>query len=277
MHNTEPKGDAPQDVPRSRVRQLGLVVCVLLALVIAACGVTAFLVQQRGAQIGFEVANAVTFLLIVLSLVALASAVLILILVQPGQTVRQKLGQIALLGLAVCGVAVAGYFTVHVDGFSGRLVPIVRWSWDRAAAPLDSAPQLQADREPIDLATSTPDDFPQFLGPKRNLDVPDVRLLRHWQAHPPQLLWRQAIGAGWSGFSVVNGYAITLEQRGDAEVLSCYEATTGQLVWAHSVPARHATFVGGAGPRSTPTIDQGHVFALGATGILRCVDARRGN
>ena len=34
--------------------------------------------------------------------------------------------------------------------------------------------------------------------------------------------------------------------------------------------------MGGLGPRSTPTIDRGHVFALGATGVLRCVDGATG-
>jgi outer membrane protein assembly factor BamB len=42
------------------------------------------------------------------------------------------------------------------------------------------------------------------------------------------------------------------------------------------VQTRHDSFLGGIGPRSTPTIHQGKVYALGATGILRCLDGATG-
>jgi outer membrane protein assembly factor BamB len=68
-----------------------------------------------------------------------------------------------------------------------------------------------------------------------------------------------------------------MEQRGEKELVTCYEVSTGRLKWWHAKTGRHDTILGGAGPRSTPTIDGGRVYALGATGILRCLDGTDGS
>ena len=46
--------------------------------------------------------------------------------------------------------------------------------------------------------------------------------------------------------------------------------------WHHAIHARHHNEIGGDGPSSTPTIHQGRVYALGGTGVLRCLDAATG-
>lgn len=173
-------------------------------------------------------------------------------------------------------IVVATAKLVRVDGVSGRLVPKLAWSWmPKPDQRLDS-PSIEGTSRPVDLSTTTSQDFPQFLGPQRNLILAGPALERDWSAHPPRLMWRQPIGAGWSGFSVVNGYAVTMEQRGEQELISCYEVESGQTRWVHGVAARHETVPGGTGPRCTPTIDGGRVYALGATGILRCLDGATG-
>ena len=75
---------------------------------------------------------------------------------------------------------------------------------------------------------------------------------------------------------MVGGRAYTQEQRGQEEWVSCYEALTGRLLWAHRRPARFFQWQAGEGPHSTPTVDHGQVFAYGATGILDCLDAATG-
>jgi outer membrane protein assembly factor BamB len=106
--------------------------------------------------------------------------------------------------------------------------------------------------------------------------VPDVRLEANWSLHPPRELWRIPAGAGWSGFAVVDGIAVTHEQEGPQEVVSAFDASSGQRLWRHSHPARYATTIAGEGPRATPAIDDGRVYAVGATGWLTCVDLRTG-
>src|SRR5947207_9779175 len=64
--------------------------------------------------------------------------------------------------------------------------------------------------------------------------------------------------------------------RGDNEVVACYDLTTGQPVWTRRDAARFFESNGGAGPRGTPIVSNGRVYAFGATGILNALDAGKG-
>lgn len=124
-------------------------------------------------------------------------------------------------------------------------------------------------------------DFPGFQGPARDAVLPDAKLDRNWTDHPPRELWRQSIGAGWSGFAVVGGYAFTQEQRGDDECVVCRQLTTGREIWKHADKAPYDgkpryEGMGGPGPRCTPAVDEGRVYTVGATGIFNCLDAGTG-
>lgn len=150
--------------------------------------------------------------------------------------------------------------------FSGSLVPrLASGEHDFASFPSDLS-HVQAD-----FHVTTPEDFPQFLGPNRSGWIPGPLISRDWNSKPPRLLWKRPIGAGWSAFAAINGFAVTLEQRGDEEWVVCYEIDSGKPVWNHSIKARHETALGGIGPRSTPTIHEGRVYVLGATGVLQCL------
>lgn len=166
---------------------------------------------------------------------------------------------------------------LRIDTVSGELVPTFRWRWTPPRDTLLSVPEHVQQVSRIDLSKATPDDFPGFLGKDRNLRVDHLAIAPDWSQHPPRLLWKHPIGAGWSAFSVVNGIAFTLEQRGNQELVTCYDARTGELLWSHDVAARHENVLGGIGPRSTPTVDGNRVYTLGATGKLLCLDGATGN
>jgi outer membrane protein assembly factor BamB len=70
---------------------------------------------------------------------------------------------------------------------------------------------------------------------------------------------------------------VTQEQRGPDEVVVCYEVATGRECWEHRDRARFHEIMGGDGPRATPTLDEGDVYAQGATGILNRLRGRDGN
>jgi outer membrane protein assembly factor BamB len=135
---------------------------------------------------------------------------------------------------------------------------------------------IQSSSSTIDLKTTTADDFPQFLGPDRSCWIAAQELAKDWSDKQPRLLWKRPVGAGWSGFAAVNGHAVTIEQRGAEETVTCYSIDTGEPEWGHAITARHEQAMGGIGPRSTPTIHQGRVFTLGATGVLQCLDGSNG-
>ena len=115
-------------------------------------------------------------------------------------------------------------------------------------------------------------DYPAFLGLNRHAVISDLKLARDWVKQPPRKLWRQPIGSGWSAFSVVGTAAVTQEQRGDEELVVCYDLPSGKLRWVHSDPGRFESTLGGDGPRATPTIHEGRVYTMGAIGWLNCLD-----
>ncbi len=179
-----------------------------------------------------------------------------------------------LAGLPVLAVAVF-FALVKVEDVDGDMWLSFTWRWTPKPHERLATQTSEWQSQAIEL-TPTPDDFPQFLGQGRNATVEDARLARDWKAHPPKLVWKRDIGAGWSGFAVVGDYAFTQEQRGEMEMVTCYELLTGKPVWRHKDKAGFISTVGGDGPRATPTVANQRVYAAGATGLVTCLDARSG-
>lgn len=189
-------------------------------------------------------------------------------------------GTVHILAVTIpLGIALILGMTFRVDTFDGDMVPTFAYRWSpkphqtlsvepsRAIEPAEDAPGL----------VTSEYDFPQFLGPDRNGEITTPPLARDWAKQPPELLWKRPIGGGWSGFAIVGNHAYTQEQRGDLELVTCYELHTGESVWSHQDVERFFSVVGGDGPRATPTVQDGRVYAMGAKGLLSCLDARTGD
>ncbi len=206
--------------------------------------------------------------------VALAAALIFVWFVLLSSAPRRARTIVGMLGV---GGLLALVATVQVDNVSGDIMPKFKLRWaPRADETLPNVSDRSAADTAVDLTQTTPEDYPQFLGPGRLATLPEFPFARDWSAQPPRLLWRQPIGAGWASFAVVGHFGVTQEQRGEDELISCYDIDTGKLEWAQATPVRFAETVAGIGPRSTPTIDEGRVYAMGALGNLACLDGATG-
>ncbi len=225
-----------------------------------------------------------------------------------------RLRLLGVVGLAA--VFGLGRMLFEIRGVSGDLVPRVVWrggeelpmpphrapAQPRAPEPMESEGGEQApaeaipDEEPEEtsepaadvaaLAVGTKDrgpspgpasrEFAQFLGPNRDATITGVELSRDWAAKAPVELWRQPLGLGWSGFAIADDIAVTLEQRQGEELVVAYALENGQVLWSQLNDAGFESAMTGDGPRSTPAIDAGEVFVVGARGTLSALDLKTG-
>ena len=206
--------------------------------------------------------------------------------------------------LVVAVILACGVWTlVRTGGFTGEGDNDFAWRWaetpeERLLAQtadepmvLSSAPAIaETPKEPLPVhagdeplvppaapaAIETFAEWPGFRGAGRDGIIRGVRIETNWSASPPVELWRRPIGPGWSSFAASRDLLYTQEQRGDDEVVACYNVTTGEPVWMHRDAARFWESNGGAGPRATPTLSGGRVYTFGGTGIVNALDAGAG-
>ncbi len=239
--------------------------------------------------------------------------ILSLALVAGAAVSRRFSGGLRTTAIAVAIVLGCGVFTLlRTDGVYGASGLQLNWRWTKtaeerllaqapeplvvppppAAAAPDAAPTsaptattpaaASGVEKPANLPAtpsepgSTRVEWAGFRGSERDGVVRGVRIETDWTKSPPVQLWHRPIGPGWSSFSVSGDLLYTQEQRGDHEIVSCYQVSTGKPVWQHRDAVRFYESNGGAGPRGTPTLHDGRVYTFGATGILNVLDARTG-
>ena len=141
-------------------------------------------------------------------------------------------------------------------------------------------------------SSSFADDWPQWLGPRRDSVWRETGILEKFPANGPPILWRTNIGGGYAGPAVAKGRVYLVDRQlasgtknpadpfargvipGSERVL-CLNESDGTLLWKHEYECPY-TVSYPAGPRATPTVDEGKVYTLGAEGNLFCFDAESG-
>jgi outer membrane protein assembly factor BamB len=122
-------------------------------------------------------------------------------------------------------------------------------------------------------------DWPQWRGPNRDGVSAETGLLKTWPKDGPRLVWTfDKAGLGYSAPAVVGDRVYVLGCRDDLELVLALDAGSGKELWSAKIAPAY-NFKGnswGEGPRCTPTVDAGHVYAQGSQGELVCVAAADG-
>jgi outer membrane protein assembly factor BamB len=217
--------------------------------------------------------------------------------------------------VAVILLACSAFTLIRTDGMSGQGASDLHWRWTptpeqrllaqaanepeppaptAATAPDTRLPAVITDQPAVPtsspaaakgpekggadlVAANTVAGWPGFRGSGRDSVIRGVQIDTDWSRSKPVELWRKSIGPGWSSFAVHGRLIYTQEQRGDDELVSCYDLTTGAPVWRHKDAVRFYESNAGAGPRATPIFSNGRVYTFGATGLLNALDARNGS
>jgi len=121
-------------------------------------------------------------------------------------------------------------------------------------------------------------DWPQWRGPNRDGICSETGLLKSWPEDGPEFLWETTgLGPGYASMAIVDGRLYTMGDISlDSEQTQCviaYDLATHERVWAVKVGPIHSD----GGPRCTPTVDDGLVYAIGTSGDLVCLDAKTGS
>ena len=153
--------------------------------------------------------------------------------------------------------------------------------------------------------TSRADDWPQWLGPRRDAVWRESGIVDTFPEQGPPLRWKTSIGSGYSGPAVSNGRVFVMDRvatdgdprsgkllhEGPApknvnfvrrsltgrERVVCLKESDGTILWTRDYDCPYTTVaIYAIGPRVTPTVEADLVYALGAEGDLLCLDCESG-
>ena len=131
---------------------------------------------------------------------------------------------------------------------------------------------------PFVLVSSALDaaNWPQWRGPARDGKSAEMGLLKRWPASGPKRVWTaDGLGAGYSSFAVDGGKLYTQGQRNGRQFLMAFDTSNGSKLWEVE-NGRQYMDGRGNGPRGTPTVDNGRVYAISGNGHLICMQTATG-
>lgn len=135
------------------------------------------------------------------------------------------------------------------------------------------------------------DDWPQWMGPRRDNQWRETGLVDRFPEGGPRMLWKAPVGYGFAGPAVAAGRVYLMDFVCDSDLhvdnfarkefagterVLCLDEKTGDVAWNHEYPTTY-TMSYPAGPRCTPIVSGDKVYALGGEGQLSCLDAATGH
>src|SRR5262245_35662690 len=119
----------------------------------------------------------------------------------------------------------------------------------------------------------------QWGGPNRNFQTDASGIKDTWPASGPRVIWKRAIGEGYSSPAVEGNVLYTMYGKPRQEVVLAANAETGNTIWEHTTEMSFLSDAGaemGNGPYATPLVVGSRVFTTGVAGRLQCLDKASG-
>jgi uncharacterized Ntn-hydrolase superfamily protein/outer membrane protein assembly factor BamB len=141
----------------------------------------------------------------------------------------------------------------------------------------------RADLLPVAATQTGPadgEDWPRWRGRRGDGTWKAPQLPDKWPDEGLSSSWQQQIGGGYAGVVVTAGRAFTMDyqkQPEQSEGVLAFDARTGKPLWSHRYPVDYGDMDHANGPRSTPTVFEGRLYAFGAVGHLHSLEVATGN
>jgi outer membrane protein assembly factor BamB len=137
------------------------------------------------------------------------------------------------------------------------------------------------------------EDWPQWLGPKRDGVWRETGLLESFPKDGLKPKWEIPVGQGYAGPAVAKGKVFLMDRKVESDApapkgafdtktvvkgnerVFCVDSATGKQLWEQAYPCNYRISYS-AGPRCTPTVDDDRVYTLGAMGDLHCLKVQDG-
>ena len=145
---------------------------------------------------------------------------------------------------------------------------ILQWAiWFAIAIVASSA--VAVEPEPANNQKRTGQDWPHWRGPNRNDHIAEISRWTSDSWLPSKPVWTKRLGEGSSSPIVVQNKVYTLGWKGERETVSCFDAVTGNELWAVPYPAprygRNA--VGDQSLHFGVSVRNGSITGLGFNGV----------
>ncbi len=119
-------------------------------------------------------------------------------------------------------------------------------------------------------------DWPQWRGPNQDGISRETDLAQSWPQGGPKVLWRLPLAGGFSSVVVAGNVACTIHGTEEGEFVVAVGCEEGSVLWKTRIGNLFVDEEYGSGPRATPTIADGRVYAMGGSGALACLDVKTG-
>jgi len=120
------------------------------------------------------------------------------------------------------------------------------------------------------------EDWPEWRGRGRAGVWRETGILERFPSQGLRIRWRFPVRGGYAGPAVAGGRVFVTDYAEGVERLLALDERAGRLLWKQEWPADYRGLDYASGPRATPTVDAERVYALGAKGMLRCVESATG-